>query len=67
MVYLFHIAEMLAASSRTASPLGNNSTFSSGRSSPVGSTANLDTDWSFALNELLSGEGKDIKKDMEVR
>lgn len=58
---------MLAASSRTASPLGSNSTFSSARSSPVGSTANLDTDWSFALNELLSGEGKDIKRDMEVR
>lgn len=57
---------MLAANSRAASPsLG--STFSSARNSPVGSTSNLDTDWSFALSELLSGEGKDIKKDMEMR
>ena len=56
---------MLAANSRTASPLGSN--YNSARSSPVGSTANLDTDWSFALSELLSGEGKDIKKDMEMR
>ncbi|XP_065919048.1 kinesin-like protein KIF1A isoform X2 [Dysidea avara] len=63
-------SEMLAANSRTASPLS--STFSSARSSPVGSTMALDSDnttsdWSFALNELLTGEGKDIKKDMEVR
>ena len=65
LMFLFHGVEMLAANSRTASPLG--STFNSARSSPVGSTANLDTDWSFALSELLSGEGKDIKKDMEVR
>jgi len=61
---------MIAATSRTASPLS--STFSSARSSPLGSTMGLDndntaSDWSFALNELLSGEGKDIKKDMEVR
>jgi len=57
---------MLAANSRTASPLGS-TPFGSARSSPTGSTMNLDTDWSFALSELLSGEGKDIKKDMEMR